>query len=65
MLTLNDRLEFGPNYMQHLFDALSRFRSHTIALTTDIEKAFHHIEIKEPNRDFLGFLWHDDVEKVI
>ena len=61
VLTLNDRLEVGPNYMPHLFDTLLRFRSHTIALTADIEKAFHQIEIKEADRDFLRFLWYDDV----
>ena len=47
--------------MPHLFDTLLRFRSHTIALAADIEKAFHQIEIKEADRDFLRFLWNDDV----
>jgi len=41
VLTLNDRLEVGPNYMPHLFDTLLRFRSSTFPLTADIEKAFH------------------------
>jgi len=30
-------------------------------LTADIEKAFHQIEIKEADRDFLRFLWYDNV----
>ena len=52
-LSLNDRLEVGPSYMPHLFDTLLRFRSRIIALTADIEKAFHPIEVKESDRDIL------------
>ena len=40
-----------------------RFRSHSIELTTDIEKAFLQIEINEADHDFLRFLWFDDVNK--
>ena len=57
--TLNDRLEVDPTYMPHLFDTLLRFRSYMVALTADIEKAFHQIEVKEADRDFLRFLWYD------
>ena len=60
-LSLIDCLEVGPNYMPHLFDTLLRFWSHIIALTAGIEKAFHPIEVKESDRDFLRFLWYDDV----
>ena len=62
-LSLNDRLEVGENYMPSLFDTLLRFRSHSIAITADIEKAFLQIEINEPDRDVLRFLWFDDVSK--
>lgn len=40
---------------------LVRFRSYKIGLTTDIEKAFHQIEVKVEDRDMLRFLWWDDV----
>ena len=59
--SLNDRLEVGENYMPSLFETLMRFRSHAIALTGDIEKAFLQIEISKPDRDLLRFLWYDDV----
>ena len=61
VLTLNDRLEVGPNYMPHLFDTLLRFRSYMVALTADIEKAYLQIEVKEADRDFLRLLWYDNV----
>ena len=40
-----------------------RFRVHEVAVTTDIEKAFLNIEIDPGQRDFLRFLWLDDVNK--
>ena len=62
-LSLNDRLEVGGNYMPLLFDTLIRFRTHPIAITADIEKAFLQIEINEADRDTLRFLWYDDIDK--
>ena len=62
-LSLNECLELGDNYMPPLFDTLLRFRLHCIAITTDIEKAFLQIEIKESDRDPLRFLWFDDTSK--
>ena len=63
VLSLNDHLETGVNYMPLLFDTVIRLRSHPIALTADIEKAFHQILIKEDDRDVLRFLWYDDISK--
>ena len=44
-----------------MFDILLRFRSHFVAL--DIEKAFHQISIIPEHRNYLRFLWVDDVFK--
>ena len=60
-LSINDCLERGPNCIPLLFDVMVRFRVHTIALLADIEKAFFPIEIRPEDRDFLRFLWLDDV----
>ena len=62
-LSLNDRLEVGENYMPSLFETILRFRSHPIAITADIEKAFLQIEIDRADRDVLRFLWFDDINK--
>ena len=44
-----------------MFDILLRFRTFKTALVADIEKAFLQIAINEHDRDFLRFLWFDDV----
>ncbi|XP_065068368.1 uncharacterized protein LOC135693738 [Rhopilema esculentum] len=62
-LSLNDCLQLGDNYMPSLFDTLLRFRAHSVAMTSDIEKAFLQIEIKPADRDSLRFLWFDDINK--
>ena len=62
-LSLNDCLETGDNYIPHIFDMLSRFRSNLIGLTADIEKAFLMVSIKEEDRNMLRFLWFDNPEQ--
>lgn len=59
-LSLNDSLEVGPNYIPHIFDLLTKFRSSTIGLSADIEKAFLNVGIKGQHRDMLRFLWFQD-----
>ena len=60
-MSLNQLLEVGPNYIPQLFDLLISFRSNSIALTADIERAFHQIAINEADRDFLRFYWFQDI----
>ena len=59
-LSLNDRLERGPNLIPLLFNVIVKFTTNAIALTADIEKAFLQIGIQTADRDFLRFLWYDD-----
>ena len=56
VLSLNDHLETGANYMPLLFNTIIRLRSHQVALTVDIKKVFHQIVIKGYDRDALRFL---------
>ena len=62
--SINNVLALGENFMPHLFDTIIRFRAHTIGLTGDLQKAFHQISINESDRDYLRFLWVDNVAKL-
>ena len=61
--SLNDCLLTGPKFNQKILDILIRFRSHDIAVTADIEKAFLMVGVAEKDRDALRFLWVNDVQK--
>ena len=56
--SLNECLEKGPNLTPYI---LLRCRSHPISIIADIEKAFHQIMIDEGDRNFLRFLWCDNI----
>eukprot|EP00117_Sycon_ciliatum_P013241 scpid32585/ scgid13978/ len=58
--SINTCLNAGPNLLEKIPDILMRFRCHAIALTGDIEKAFHMLRVGEDDRDVLRFLWWDD-----
>ena len=59
--SLNDCLYTGPKFDQKILDILLRFRSHKVALTADIEKAFLMISMAGEDRDVLRFLWVNDI----
>ncbi|XP_064406470.1 uncharacterized protein LOC135351415 [Halichondria panicea] len=61
--SLNDCLDQGPKFDQKILDILCRFRTHRVAVTADIEKAFLMISVAAKDRDFLRFLWVDDAVK--
>ena len=62
-LSINERLEKGPNLIPHLFDVLIKFRGFPVGITSDVEKAFHQIEIDPDDRRMLRSLWVDDIRK--
>ena len=43
-----------------LYDLFLKFRTHSIAITADIEKAYLQISVKERLRNLLRFLWFDN-----
>ena len=61
--SLNDCVETGPCLLPKIFDILVRLRANKIAITSDIQSAFLNVRIKEEDRDFLRFLWVDDINK--
>ena len=59
--SLNNCLLPGPALTPLIFDILLRFRLQKVALIGDLEKAFLNIEVVPEERDFLRFLWIDDI----
>lgn len=55
--SLNDCLSTGPNLIETIPSILNRFRKNYVGITSDIEKAFLQIAIREKDRDFLRFMW--------
>ena len=53
--SLNDCLHTGPKFHQRIFDLLLRFRTHCVALTADIDKAFLMVQVAERDRMVLWF----------
>ena len=54
---LNDCLEPTPPEVTDISDILIRFRNGRYAVSSDIEKAFLHIQLDEKDRDVTRFLW--------
>ena len=55
--SLNDCLQPGPPLLNDLTGILLRFRLHNYAITTDIEKAFLHVNLDQADRDATQFYW--------
>ena len=59
--SLNECLYKGPGLTPLLFDVLLRFRVSEIAVVADTVQAYLQISVNPVDRDFLRFLWYDDV----
>ena len=63
-LSLNDILEKGPLLTPMMFKVLIRFRCRNIVVNGDIEKAFLQNVINKDDRDYLRFLWVENMEEI-
>ena len=61
---MNDVLFAGPSLTESLEDVLLRFRCHNYAFSADIEKAFLQIGITPEHRDYIRFLWFEDIKNI-
>jgi hypothetical protein len=52
-VSFNDCVETGAPLHNDQVHLLIRFRVHAIGIVADVEKAFHHIELQESDRDYL------------
>ena len=61
--SLNECLDAGPSLLPKIFDLLVRFHSYRYGMISDIKSAFLNIGIATEDRDYLRFLWVDDIRK--
>ncbi|GFW37027.1 integrase catalytic domain-containing protein [Trichonephila clavipes] len=57
--SLNDCIWSGGNLNPNIFHLIISFRLNTIAITTDIERAFLQISLRDEDRDAVRFLFPD------
>ena len=62
-LSLNEYLYKGPCMLEDLVSLLLRFRTKSIGVTADIEKAFLQVGLQPEDRDVTRFVWVKDVTK--
>ena len=55
--SLNDTLLTGPTLTAKLHNILLTFREGKYAVTADISKIFHRVQVDERNQDYLKVLW--------
>lgn len=60
--SLNDCLVVGPPFLIDMCTLLLRFRTHKFAMSTDIEKAFLHVQLAERDRKYTHFLWLSELD---
>ena len=60
--SLNDCLWTGPTLTSDLLQILLKFRLNKFACTSDIEKAFLMVQLREEDRNFTRFLWFENPE---
>ena len=59
--SLNECLFTGPSLTPEIMNVLIRFRVWKFGLVADVRKAFHQIQIDEKHRNFLRFIWLEDI----
>ncbi|EGT58285.1 hypothetical protein CAEBREN_32653 [Caenorhabditis brenneri] len=62
-ISLNNALHQGPSFIPEIPGTLLRMRVGKYVMSSDIEKAFHAVEINENDRDALRFFWLKDPTK--
>jgi len=63
--SLNECLEKEPNLIELISSVLLRFRKEKFGIVADIEKAFLQICLNKNDRDYLRFLWYDELGIII
>ena len=64
-VSLNDTLLVGPIVHPPLIDVLLRFQLHPIALTADVSKMYHAVELALADRDLYCFIWRSNSRETL
>lgn len=60
-VSLSDILLSGPDLNNTLLGVLLCFRKEPFAITADVEQMFYCFVVQEDHRDYLCFLWYEDI----
>ena len=60
-VSLNDCLYVDPLLLPAIVDVLIRFRAWRAGFVADVMQAFHQINVSEEQKNFLRFIWLEDV----
>lgn len=63
--SLNEFLDIGPKLQPDIFNVLLKFRTHSIAVSADIEKMYRQILINPKHVDFQRILWRFNSDEPI
>lgn len=62
-ISINEAIYKGRQLIEDLLSILLRFRKHPIALTSDLEKAYHQIGLRKEDRNYVKCIWLKDPTK--
>ncbi|XP_046632214.1 uncharacterized protein LOC124311889 [Daphnia pulicaria] len=57
--SLNEELYKGPDLLTSLIGVLLRFRLHPCAISGDIQKMYHQVQVPEHQQSLLRFIWRE------
>ncbi|XP_055523285.1 uncharacterized protein LOC129717424 [Wyeomyia smithii] len=64
-ISLNERLQVGPNLNEDLFVVMTRFRSYAVAFTADAEKMYRQVRMDKKDTDFQRIVWRTNPNKPV
>ena len=62
-ISLNDRLDTGPDLTNNLAGILIQFRRYHVAIVADIETMFHKVHVAKDDAESLRFLWKESLNE--
>ena len=64
-VSFNETLLLGPTIHPRLVDVILHFRTHKVALTTDVSKMYRAVRLAESDKDYHRFVWRKNKEEPI